>query len=250
MPTTLLNVDLSQAELRVSAVLSGDKWLRASLQEGGGDFFDQHMLPVAYPGTVARYGSVELFKRAEPVEHKETRTSCKGVMYGLAFGRGAQAIAKEIGMKARGAQVIIDNLFETAPEFAQWRDDIMEAAVDPSKRDMLTTVFGRRYQRELITSSKQEAAVKREALAFLPQSTASDICLSTAIRVHPMLKSAGYRIFNVVHDAIMVEGPDEDADMVGAYIGLELRKTGLEMLGDSVPFLSDYSKGTDWGMLS
>lgn len=232
------------------AVLSGDPWMISALQRDSGDFFDNHFMPVAFPAEFERWGTVENWKRNDPIDHKEKRVQVKSVMYGLAFGRGASAIGVEIGQPTSVAQGIIDALFERAPEFYRWRKQIEKAAVYPQYRDLLVNPFGRRYQRELITSSKQEAAVKREALSFLPQSTSSDICLSTAIRINKALEESGYYIFNIVHDAIMVEGPADSADMIGQYIAAELEETGRLVMGDAVPFLADFSVGQSWADLS
>jgi len=248
MSLTLINVDLSQAELRTMAVLSGDTWMINALQAGQGDFFDNHLMPIAYPWIKLDYGTVEEFKRQCPVIHKESRVKVKSVQYGLAFGREAPAIAKELKMSTRDAQYIITNYLTTAHSFAQWRQDVMEAAVTPSKRDLLINPFGRKFQSEIITS-KNKNNVKREALAFLPQSTSSDICLATAIRINKDLQAYGFHIFNIVHDAIMVEGPEEYAVEVGNYIVQELGYTGKQVMGDTVPFLAEFSIGNSWADL-
>ena len=250
MSRVLINCDLSQAELRVMAIMSGDVWMISALQEDAGDFFDYHFMPEAFPTEYAFYGDIDNWKEKSPVTHKEARVQVKSVMYGLAFGRGAAAIGVEIGQSAAVAQRIINALFEKAPEFKAWRGEVSLAAIDPSKRDLLVNPFGRRYQREVITSRRQEAAVIREALSFLPQSTSSDICLATAIRINDTLKRNGYRIFNVVHDALMVEGPEDNADFIGRYVAAELRETGKQVMGDAVPFLAEYSIGNHWGELA
>jgi DNA polymerase I-like protein with 3'-5' exonuclease and polymerase domains len=247
---TLINVDLSQAELRVMAVMSGDEWMISSLQEDSGDFFDNHFMPIAFPEKLEKFATIDIWKKMAPADHKECRVQVKSVMYGLAFGRGSAAIAVEIGQSEAVARKIIDNLFYQAPKFKAWREDIKVAATNPAYRDMLVNPFGRRYQRELITSRRQEAAVIREALSFLPQSTSSDICLATCIRINEPLADQGYHIFNVVHDAIMIKGPEDNAEFIGQYVGAELRETGRMVMGDAVPFLSDYSVGKNWGELS
>jgi DNA polymerase-1 len=246
---TLINIDLSQAELRVMAILSGDDWLREALQENAGDFFDTHLMPVAYPGKTEYHGSVEAWKEADAVDHKECRTNCKAVVYGLAFGRQAPAIAESLGIATREAQSIINSFLGQAYKLDEFRERIKEAARVPAKRDILISPFGRRYQSEVVTT-KNYRNIEREALSFLPQSTSSDIMLATAIRVQPKLESLGYNIFNLVHDAMMLEGEREGAEMVAQFVGVELRKTGEMVLGDSVPFLSDYSFGQSWADLS
>lgn len=249
MVKRLINIDLSQAELRVMAVLSNDPWMINALQEGAGDFFDTHLMPVAFPWIEQKYGTVDAFKEAEPVEHKERRTNVKAVQYGLAFGRQAPAIAQAIGLRTWEAQQIIDNYLSTASNFAQWRKDIGEAARKPEYRHRLINPFGRKFQSEIVTT-KNYRNIEREALSFLPQSTSSDIMLTTLVRIHPDLKAAGYTLFNVVHDAAMLEGDEEGAETVAEFVGAELRKTGEMVLGNAVPFLSDWSVGKSWADLS
>lgn len=231
------------------ALLSNDKWMIDALQEGVGDFFNTFMMPAAFPWIEKTYGSVDAYAEEFPELHKEDRTKVKAVQYGLAFGRQAYAIGKSLGMPTDEAQAIIDNYLSTAVGFAGWREDVMEAAITPSKRDLLINPFGRKFQSEIITN-KNKDKVQREALSFLPQSTSSDICLSTGIRINKQLQSNGYHIFNIVHDALMIEGPEEDADVVGQWVASELRATGRMVFGDTVPFLSDYSKGKSWADLS
>lgn len=246
---TLINVDLSQAELRVMALLSGDVWMINALQEGQGDFFDNHLMPVAYPWLLQDYDSVEQFKAAEPVMHKELRTKVKAVQYGLAFDRRAPAIARELEMPVKEAQNIINNYLSRATSFAKWREDVKEAAINPAKRELLVNPFGRRFQSEIITT-KRASKIQREALSFLPQSTSSDICLSTGIRINEELKRCGYRVFNIVHDALMIEGPADSAGSIGLFVATELRRTGAMVFGDRLPFLADYSIGESWADLS
>jgi DNA polymerase-1 len=249
MTKVMINIDLSQAELRVMAILSGDKWLQEALQEGAGDFFNTHLMPVAYPAKVNKYGTVDRWEEHAPVEHKECRTICKAVVYGLAFGRQAPAIAQSLGMTTREAQKIIDAFLSKAHDLDRFRQEIMEAARVPSKRDILINPFGRRFQSEVVTT-KNYRNIQREALSFLPQSTSSDIMIATAIRIYPNLEQAGYKMFNLVHDAMMLEGDVEGAEMIATFVGQELRKTGEMVLGNAVPFLSDWSVGQSWADLS
>lgn len=245
----LINADLSQAELRVMAILSGDEWMIKALQEGEGDFFSYHMLPASYK-TLFPNGveDVLAYEKSHPREFKEARTNVKGVQYGLAFGRQAVAIGKALKISTREANSIITDYLNTASGFAQWRQDVMEAAIDYTKRDLLISPFGRKFHSELVTPHNY-ANVQREALSFLPQSTSSDICLTTAILLDSELEDAGYRIFNVVHDAIMIRGPRKYADEIGTYVGVKFREVGEIVMGDSVPFLSEYSIGTSWADL-
>jgi DNA polymerase I-like protein with 3'-5' exonuclease and polymerase domains len=229
------------------AALSDDPWMLAALREGAGDYFDTYMMPVCFP-------SINM-SNITAIEKKEFRVQVKTVVYGLAFDRGDRAIGFELGISQREARTIIDNYLSTANKFAQWREDVKEAAVNPLKRDLLVSPFGRRFQSEVVTHVNM-AAIKREALAFLPQATSSDICLVTAIRVHDWIKSQGAHIVALVHDAILVEIPEKHpptaqklADKIGKHIQSEFRITGEAVFGDKVPFLSEYSFARSWGDL-
>lgn len=238
---TLLQVDYSQAELRVMAGLSNDPWMLNALQEGQPDFFEEFMLPVCFPGVDRAQWDKQ--------ETKDNRAKVKAVQYGLAFDRGSRAIAKSLSLPVQEAQDIIDNYLRTASNFAQWRVDIKAAAIVPSKRDMLVTPMGRRFQSEIITPQNR-AKIQREALSFLPQACASDMCLITAIRIHEAVKQTGSHIVALVHDAILIECPDDTtATMLGKYVSREMRLTG-EGYFTTVPFLSEWSIGRAWGDLA
>lgn len=248
MTRMLLNTDLSQAELRVMAILSGDPWMQKALQETSGDFFDNHLMPVAFPQRVAHFGDVYRWKEEQPVEHKESRTKVKAVVYGLSFGRQANAIGKAIGMPTWEAQNIIDNYLGTAVLLNEWRERVQYSAVTPNDRDFLINPFGRKFQSEIITT-RNYRNIQREALSFLPQSTSSDILLATAIRVNPQIEAVGCKLINLVHDAMMIEGDSEALLLLGPYLQQELRKTGAAVLGNTVPFLSEWSMGKSWADL-
>lgn len=231
------------------AIVSGDTWMQAALQDGEGDFFSYHMMPAGYPHLFPNgVSDVLALQENNPVEFKERRTNMKGVQYGLAFGRQAAAIGVALGISTREADTLISNYFARATGFAQWREDVMEAAINPAKRDLLVNAFGRTFHSELVTP-KKAANIQREALSFIPQSTSSDICLTTAMMIDLELEAAGYQIFNVVHDAIMVKGPRDGAEQIGDFIVRSFREVGELVMGDAVPFLSEYSIGRSWSEL-
>lgn len=229
------------------AALSDDPWMLNALREGAGDFFDNYMMPICFPNVDVH--------NIDKTAKKEFRVKVKTVQYGLAFGREAKAIAVELGITVREAQAIIDNYLTTAEKFAEWRVNVKRAATDETLRDQyLLTPFGRRFQSEIITH-KNKGNIEREALSFMPQAISSDICLVTAIRVHPWIKEQGAHIVALVHDAILVEIPGADpaawtlADIIGKRIQSEFRLTGEAVFGDKVPYLSEFSYGRSWGDL-
>lgn len=231
-----LEVDYSQAELRTMAVLSNDKYLISLFQPGMPDFFDS-LLPVTFP-----HHDIESW---DAQERKDNRAKLKSVVYGLSYGRKAIAIAKELGISTREAQSIITNYFNAAPEFYAWRQDIEYKAL--SSDGVLETVFGRRFQSEIITG-RSKVNVVNSALAFIPQSTASDICVSAAMEIHKWIgPDYGAKIVGSIHDAINAETPKQYTQEIAARMQAEMTEAARRVMGDEVPFATEAEWGTSWG---
>lgn len=231
----LVECDYSQAELRVMACLSQDDYLISLFQPGMPDFFDS-LMPTAYP-------HVDL-EALDPGKRKNLRANLKGVIYGLAYGRKAKAIAKALGITVQEAQDIINNFLGNAPKFAAWRAEIERIALDPTRT--LETPFGRYYQAEMV-SGKNRQGVINSSLSFLPQSTASDLCVNAAIEVHKWIgKEYDGKIIALIHDAILVDVPKEHAQAVGERIQFEMEESGKRIFHGVVPFSTEFTMGPYW----
>lgn len=232
-----LEVDYSQAELRVMAVLSGDDYLISLFQEGMPDFFDS-LLPVTFP-----HADIDTWSAQE---RKDNRAKLKSVVYGLSYGRKASAIATELKISTREAQSIIDNYFKAAPKFEEWRTRIEYQAL--ASDGVIETPFGRRFQAEVVTG-RTKTNVVNSALAFVPQSTASDICVTAAIEIHKWIGDYGSKIIGSIHDAINSEVPNEYVVEVAHRKQYEMKEAARRVFGDVVPFDTDAEWGTIWGNL-
>lgn len=231
-----IETDYSQAELRVMAVLSKDKYLISLFQPDMPDFFDS-LLPVAFP-----HDNISNWSKQE---RKDNRAKLKSVIYGLSYGRKARAIATELKMPVQEAQSIINNYFSAAPEFYEWRKDIELRALDPN--GTLETVFGRRFQAEIITG-RNKTNVINSALAFIPQSTASDICVTAAMEVHKWIGDyGGARIVTSVHDAINSEAQKKYTREIAERTQQEMEDAARRVFGDVVPFAAEADWGPSWG---
>lgn len=232
----LLSVDYSQAELRVMACLSGDEYLISLFQEDSPDFFDA-LMPVAFP----RLDLDAIDKN----EKKNKRAKLKGVIYGLSYGRKEFAIAKSLDMPVYEAKQIITNYFKQAPQLYDWRMWITEVAL--SADTVLETPFGRYFQSEVVTGRNKQNVIN-SSLAFLPQSTASDLCVSAAIEVHKKLKARWKDSYIVatIHDAILIDCPKEQVESIAEMVQLEMRESGRRTFGDTVVFATDATWGTSW----
>jgi len=230
----LVECDYSQAELRVMACLSNDAYLISLFQPGMPDFFDS-LMPIAYP-------KLDL-EGMDPGLRKNLRANLKAVIYGLSYGRKAKAIAKSLGMSEREAQAIITNYFRNAPEFYDWRMWVEGMAM--SETETLVTPFGRYYQAEVVTGRNRQNVIN-SGLAFLPQSTASDLCVNAAIKVHEWIGDYDGKIIALIHDAILTDVPKKHAEEIGKRIQKEMEASGKAIFGDVVPFDTEFTMGPTW----
>jgi DNA polymerase I len=229
-----VQADYSQAELRVLCYLAGDAYFRDIFNGGERDLFDE-LTPVLYPHLPPK-------EQVDPAVWKETRIRVKAYVYGLAYGREAGSIAMEFGISEQEAQKGMARFFDVIPEIVEFREQTKQTV--RSGQDLVTP-WGRRRRFMLITKENVKS-VMNEALAFMPQSTASDMCLQAATWVRRDLKGLGY-IRNLVHDSILAECHEEDAEEVAALLNRRMVEAAELIVGDYVKFATDYKIGRDWG---
>jgi DNA polymerase-1 len=229
----LVHVDYKQAEARVMATLARDEYLRRVLADPTIDIFDDLCEQI--------HGAhwVNLSDAAK----KELRIRIKAFFYGLGYGREAPSIAAEFGMPLRDAYKLRDDFMGLIPGIAKWQDDIRKTVLSEQR---LVTPFGRVRRFHLITD-RNKRDVLNEALSFLPQSTASDICLSALVRLRPMLKGLGF-LRLTIHDALVAECHVDRRDEVSELLQSTMVEAGRRFT-DYVPFAVDVSYGPSWGDL-
>jgi DNA polymerase I-like protein with 3'-5' exonuclease and polymerase domains len=84
-------------------------------------------------------------------------------------------------------------------------------------------------------------------LAFLPQSTSSDICLRALVRIRRDLRGSGVFLRNIVHDSILADTPSDMATDVAELIDKHMVESAQELIGDYVDFKTDVKVGSHWG---
>lgn len=232
VPRTLVQVDYSQAELRVMAAVSGDDWLTGIFSDPSLDIFTQ-MTKDIFP------------EETDDKKIKLWRRPLKSVVYGLAFGRKAPAIGVELGIPIQQAQTIMDEFLRMADELNVWRKWVMRQAVTCGD---LTTRFGRHFQHEVVTH-RNKAAVQRSALSFIPQSTASDITLKAYVSLRRWVKihQPDWIFRAVVHDALTYDVPAHQADYAIEVISHFMTEAAKEVIPE-VPFAVDGNAAQAWSL--
>ena len=225
---TLVEADLSQAEIRAACLLARDEKLRETLLHE-----DVHVRTAALmfgvpPGDVT----------------PEMRTAAKRISFGVLYGMGAATLAQELKVSVAEAEMSIRKFFEAFPRVQEWMDELKQEVLNTGS---LRTPFGRVRHFDLITDENRET-VLRESVNFPVQSTASDVTLSALIRLDQRIQRGELgdtRLLLVVHDSVLLETA-EDAAAVAEEVRREMERPVLD---GWVPFTADVKTGQRWGAL-
>ncbi len=238
-------MDLDQAELRCLAALSRDEALCA-IYEQGRKIHKEVSIDIWGADWERRYALDEP-GNPEYDEAKEEYMRTKALNFGIIYGREAPSIAAEFEIHLSEAQMMVDGWAKKFP--GAWAY-IQKCRMAPVKGQNLVTPFGRR-KRAGVISRERLRDLQNEAANFPHQSIASDITLLSAVKVMPRLHNWGVKIVNLIHDAILVELPD-NMDLcreMAAYVTGEMMKTPVEWGIDRIPFKADAKISNNWGLL-
>jgi len=219
--------DYAQAEGRVICTLARDEYLRSVFADPDADLFTELGKKL--------YRGITL--------NKDQRVRVKAYFYGLSYGRTAYTIAEEYGWSVSDTEKDLKNFLDTIPRVRDWQMEVKRLVL---KGNDLVTSFGRHRRFALITEENR-TDVLNEGLSFLPQSTASDICLRALVRARPRLRGLGH-IRLTIHDALAAECHEDNREKVATILQEEMIRSAKEWT-DYVPFKVDISYGKSWGEL-
>lgn len=234
----LCNTDYSQAELRTLSFLARDTYFRDIFNDGTIDVFD-NLTTEIYSGVTK--------DNTDPATWKEYRTLIKTFVYGLSYGRTAYGIAKGFNMPVDQAEKHMKKFWSVLPEIKAYTSHIKRQVRDGHT---LVTPYGRKRSFPMI-SKENINDVENEALAFTPQSTASDMTLTAMINAINQFKELGMRsrVVNIVHDAIMYETPKNETQDAIKIIERAMLKSADDVVNGYVKFAVETSIGKNWGEL-
>lgn len=225
----LVSADYSQFELRLAAVLAGDKELIEDFNSG----VDIHTKTASEV-----YGI--------PMEEvtKDQRRDAKVINFGVLYGMSPHGLAAATGMGFGEAKRFIDHYFEIRKPIREFIDATLTQA---ENEGYVETYFGRRRPTPDVKSSNfmvRESA-KRAAANMPIQGTEADLMKLAMLSVEQKLGDQGMQILQI-HDSILVETPKGNADQVG-----QILKEVMESIAPELPIKLkvDVSTGDNWGEL-
>lgn len=224
----LITADYSQIELRILADWSQDAALVKSLMSGE----DLHRV------TASRMFGVPL----EQVS-KEERAAAKQLNYGIIYGLGPQGLAARLDCSVEEADELIRKYFALYRDASEWLREAADRAVTDHEN---RTRSGRLIRFALDhTDRSQVAAVARVGKNAPIQGSSADIIKQALAGLYGPLKPLNARVINCVHDEIVVEVEEANADACVAVVEREMIEAAREFI-KSVPVTVDIAVGDAW----
>jgi DNA polymerase-1 len=153
------------------------------------------------------------------------RARAKIVNFGVMYGMGPRSLSQQMGISLGEAQEFIQHYFQA---FARVREFIERQIEDARQRGYAATLFGRRLHLPDLASSNGAARAFAERVAVnMPiQGSAADLMKLAMIRVHGALKGSvpSARLLLQVHDELLVEAPEADAEAAGRLMRWEMER--------------------------
>jgi DNA polymerase I len=230
----IVTCDYSQQELRVLASLSGDpKFIQLYL-----DGVDLHTATASM-----------MFGIPIDEVQKDKRSVAKTINFGLAYGRGAKALAQVLVISEEEGKEMIEKYFS---QFTFIRDWLEGAAKSAQELGYSKTILGRK--RFYILPDKKDpeyrsklAAIGRQGKNSPIQGSGVDMVKMALTLIHEQLTNEKLDAFliNTVHDEIVIESCEKDAERAKEIIEHCMVEAGKRICSN-VPILADPNIGDYW----
>ena len=223
-----ISVDYSQVELRILAHFCEDELLMTAFREGA----DVHTRTAA-----------AVFQVAPEDVTREQRTQAKAVNFGVLYGMGTARLMRDLKMTRATASQFKKDYFKSQPGVQAYIDEIVEQA---KKTGEVRTLLGRRRTLRDINSRNRGAreAAERMATNTPIQGSAADLIKLAMIRIWAILAEVHpkARLLLQVHDELLVEAPENEADAVAQVVQREMQN----IFPLKVPLDAEAHIGKNW----
>lgn len=225
----LVSADYSQFELRLAAVLAGDDKL---INDFNGDV-DIHTKTAS-----------EVYGIPMDDVTKSQRRAAKVINFGVLYGMSPHGLAANTGMSFGQAKDFIDQYFTLREPIRKFIDLTLEKARTDG---YVETYYGRRRPTpDILSSNFMVRSGAERAAANMPiQGTEADLMKRAMLQVEAQLGDLGEQVLQI-HDSILVECPEENAEKVAALL-----KDIMENIAPELPIKLkvDVNTGKNWGDL-
>src|SRR2546421_1501620 len=224
----LVIADYSQIELRILAEFSGDEGFIQAFNSGA----DLHRVTAA-----------QVFGVSQDQVSKEQRDFAKRLNFGVVYGIGAQRFSMMTGLRVTEAEDVLRRYFTTYRKLdAYLRESANRAVSEKQAR----TGSGRLVKFNYDPSDRQQVSMTQRNGKNAPiQGTSADI-LKRALRLlSDELRETSAQIVNIIHDEIVVEVDEGEAEAVAAKVEHAMVAAGEEYL-QTVPVKVESQIASEW----
>lgn len=228
----LIQLDYSQAELRVLAYISNDPYLIECYVEGR----DLHTEM-----------QKQLFKDNFDPHDKDQRMIAKTVNFGIPYGRTAAGMAQKLRISLSDAKKYLQNWFDGATKVKDYIKKCHDMAL-AEPQQLYFTPFGR--TRHYFITSDLVNHTMNQAVNFPISSTANDLTIHSLVEIGKWLEEKQYDAYlvNTVHDSIVIEVREKDAKEIAEHCQLIMSSIPKKYLPNcTVPFRADVDYGVCYG---
>lgn len=222
----ILSLDYSQIELRILASVSKCRPLIEIFNQGG----DIHQATAD-----AIFGPL--------AQDSGARRKAKAVNFGIVYGISDWGLSEQLGIAPKEAKHIIEKFYETYPEIAIFRQNIIESV---SKNSYVTTLSGRRRYLTEINHEKYQVRefAKRAATNAPIQGSAADLIKIAMIKVDEFLTKNHLKTKLVlqIHDELVFKLHKDEKDFAIKHIA-DIMENALPL---DVKMKVEYQAGKTW----
>ena len=158
---------------------------------------------------------------------------------------GAPALSEQLGVELEDAQRLMDQYFTSFPKI---RDFLNRSAHEALRKGRTHTVSGRCFWfQDMRQDGKEESAMLRLAKNMPIQGTNADMIKVAMSRILKSISEKGLDAFlvNMVHDELVVEAAEGDAEAVKQVVVDEMISAGAEFV-KRVPIEVDAIVADTW----
>lgn len=217
-------VDFSAQEFYLAAVLSGDSAMMADYETGDPHFELAKSLGLIPPHVKK---SDSDYKDAG---WKALRDLAKAINHGLNYGKGFEALARDINRSQQEAKKFIRTRQKKYQVFADWLDNEIQYAIEVRG---IETRFGWQYRlgntgRSKLKHGKLVVRPHASTLKnWIMQANGAELTRNASVKV----MAAGIGICAVVHDALLVEDTIDNIDVTAKRTQTIMEQTSTAMFG-------------------
>jgi len=226
-----ISSDFSQIEPRILAYRCDDYFMLDAYNTGK----DLYSLMASQIYNVSYEDCLE----ANGPEAKRRRSSVKGILLGLMYGRSAASIGEELNISKREAENLVKKFFASFPNIEKYIQDTITTG---TLLGYVTTIYDRRRRLPDLnhTSEYIRAEAQRQAVNASIQGSSADITKRAMWKIftNEWLRNHDCHMILTIHDEVVVEVPKDIIYEAGSVIR-QCMIDAADMLLEKLPVKCD-----------